>query len=520
MSQEKKIINAFRWQSLNVIVQSVIQLVFNALLARLISKESFGIMAIVLIITGFIDIFAQIGIGPAIIQKKEISKSEISGSFYLSAILGILFFGFLWISAPYIAAYYHDSGLSPLLRIIGISFIISAISIIPKSLLLKKLMFKQLFISVTIGMFVGLILVGLTLAYLKFEVWAYALALLSQSLIMTICYWYFHPLKLEPLSSIKKAKSLIRYGGGSTLFTFFNYLSSKIDVFLVSRYASTDSAAGNNWGETGVYDQSLKVMSYPITIIGKLSDSVMFSGLSMIQDQTTKLKFAYRSAFSVLASISLPSSIFLVIFSEEVVLILLGDKYLGAISVVQMLFIGLFMRTIIKLSDAVIRALDRVYTGAFIKFIYFSAIGLFVWIALSDIPFVKSLNLGLTGVAIALILAVFVQFILMTMLTLSILKIRLKEITKLAIGPLIVAAVTLVLCLFTKMGLNTCGFPVLVNIIVGGLSLGLSYIIILWFVPKSFGSGEHNMLNVLLRKLPSRGFIKTLQQRVEQKTNK
>ena len=84
--------NAFGWQSINVIVQSVIQLIFNALLARLISKESFGIMAIVLIITGFIDIFAQIGIGPAIIQKKEITKSEISGSFYLSAILGIIFF--------------------------------------------------------------------------------------------------------------------------------------------------------------------------------------------------------------------------------------------------------------------------------------------------------------------------------------------------------------------------------------------------------------------------------------------
>ena len=120
--------NAFGWQSINVIVQSVIQLIFNALLARLISKESFGIMAIVLIITGFIDIFAQIGIGPAIIQKKEITKSEISGSFYLSAILGIIFFSFLWISAPHIAHYYHDDGLSPLLRVIGLSFIISFVS--------------------------------------------------------------------------------------------------------------------------------------------------------------------------------------------------------------------------------------------------------------------------------------------------------------------------------------------------------------------------------------------------------
>ena len=512
--------NAFGWQSINVIVQSVIQLIFNALLARLISKESFGIMAIILIITGFIDIFAQIGIGPAIIQKKEITKSEISGSFYLSAILGVIFFSFLWISAPPIAHYYQDDGLSKLLRVIGLSFIISAISIIPKSLLLKKLMFKQLFISVTIGMIVGLMIVGLTLAYLDLEVWAYALALLSQSLIMTICYWYFHPIKLEAIRSIKKAKSLIRYGGGSTIFTFFNYLSSKIDVFLVSRYAATDSAAGNNWGETGVYDQSLKVMSYPITIIGKLSDSVMFSGLSMIQDQTSKLKFAYRSAFSVLATISLPSSVFLVIFSEEVVLILLGNKYLGAIPVVQILFIGLFMRTIIKLSDAVIRALDRVYIGAFIKFVYFLFISLFVWIALSEVSFVKSLDLGLTGVAIALVLAVFIQFMLMTALTLSILKVKLSEILKLSIGPLITASITIVICLLAKIGLNHLRFPLFINLVAGVLSLGLSYVIVIWFIPKTFGSGEHNMLKILLRKLPPKGIIKILHQRIEQKTNK
>ena len=108
----------------------------------------------------------------------------------------------------------------------------------------------------------------------------------------------------------------------------------------------------------------------------------------------------------------------------------------------------------------------------------------------------------------------------MTALTLSILKVKLSEILKLIIGPLIIASVALGICLLTKIGLSYLGFPVFVNIMAGILSLGLSYVIIIWFIPKSFGSGEHNMLNILLRKLPSKGIMKILQQRVEQKTNK
>ncbi len=516
MSEESKIAQAFGWQSINVVVQSLIQLLFKAVLARLIAPESFGIMAIVLIVTGFIDIFAQIGIGPAIIQRKNITDQQISGSFYLSFLLGFFFFGIMWFTAPLLSDYYHDQSLTDLFRVIALSFIISGIQIVPKSLLLKQLRFKEIFISVTLGMTVGLLIVGLGLAFLDYEVWSYAIALLAQSTIMTFCYWYFSPLKLQGLKSIAAAGALIRYGSGSTLFTFFNYISSKTDVFLVSDFGKTDGV--NNWGNTGLYDQSLNVMNYPITIIGKLSDSVMFSGLSLIQDQKTKLKYAFKQAFSVLSLISLPASVFLMIFAEEVVLVLLGDQYLEAIPIVQILFAGLFLRTIIKLSDAVLKALDRVYTGALIKFVYFLCIAGLVWLTLyHDLFSIESLSI-LSSVAIALIISVLIQFVLMLSVSLNVLELNLNQLLNLLKGPMVIMLLMAVFGLITKLLICPLIDILIVRIILALLVFGGSYITVIWFAPQLFGRAEHNTLYPILKRIPKKGFLGQLVERVKEKT--
>ena len=342
---------------------------------------------------------------------------------------------------------------------------------------------------------------------------------------MTVCYWYFEPISLKGKPTIKFATPLVKYGGGSTLFTLFNYLSSKVDTLIVSNYGAGNNgnSTDNNWNETGVYDQSIKVIGYPITIIGKLSDSVMFSGLSLIQDQVQKLKFAFRSAFSVLATISLPASIFLFIYSKEIVLILLGDQYYSAIPIVQFLFLGLFFRTIIKLCDSIVRALNRVYTGALIKLIYFLCVAGFVYIMATDISKDLGIYCGLKGVALALLAAILIQFLIMVATCLNILKLPLSELFKLIRGPLVISILTGVICFglenFSASIIQSDGFMAqLLLLLIGLIGFGLSYFIILWFAPTLFGKGEHNMLNVLLRKLPSKGPIKILQNRVKEKT--
>lgn len=518
MSQENKIVKAFGWQSLNAVCQSVIQLIFNAIMARLIAPESFGVMAIVLIFIGFIEIFGQIGIGPAIIQRKEITSNQLKSSFYLSLVLSVIFFLLVYFFAPEVAAYYSDNSLTPLLQATALSFIIAGIGIVPKSMLFRNLRFKELFISTMIGMFLGLIVIGLPCAYMGFEVWAIVIYLLSQNLILTICYWYFNPINLKGKATLKHAFPLIRYGGGSTLFTFFNFLSSKVDTFIVSRFYGAAQSHQNNWSDTGVYDQSIKVMGYPITIIGKLSDSILFSGLSRIQDQKQKLKYAFKTAFLVLTTVALPASLFLSIYAREVVLIILGDQYLEAIPIVQILFLGLFLRTIIKLCDAVVRALDRIYLGALIKFVYFVLIGIFVYIMATDISKDLGIFMGLKGVAMALLAAVVIQFIIILSVSLRTLELSVKEILPLLKGPLAITVLVASTTYGLKILLDLETLPALVGIIVGLLGVGLSYLAVLWFTPQLFGRAEHNTLLVILKRLPQKGIIRDITENVKAKT--
>ncbi len=481
--------------------------------------ESFGLMAIVLIFIGFIEIFGQIGIGPAIIQRKEITKNHLRSSFYLSLLLSVLFFLLVYFLSPQISAFYNDQRLTPLLQVTALSFIIAGIGIVPKSILFRELRFKELFKSTMIGMFLGLIVIGLPCAFLGFKVWTIVIYLLSQNIILTACYWYFSPISLKGKPTLKYSIPLIKYGGGSTMFNFFNYLSSKADTFIVSKYfGSGNMLSQDNWQNTGVYDQSIKVMGYPITIIGKLSDSILFSGLSRIQDQKQKLKYAFKTAFTVLSTVSLPASVFLCIYAREVVLIILGDQYLEAIPIVQLLFLGLFFRTIIKLCDAVVRALDKIYTGALIKFFYFLMVTGFVFFMISDTSKDLGIYMGLKGVAIGLLTAVFIQFLIIFSVSLKTLKLSLNEIIPLSFGPILLTGIVGCVTFGLKLILGLNSLPAIVSILTGIIGVGLSYGIVIWFIPQVFGRDEHNTLLALMNKLPQKSIIKLLTDRIKSKT--
>ncbi|MGB1033081.1 MAG: lipopolysaccharide biosynthesis protein, partial [Flavobacteriales bacterium] len=386
MSLKKKFINGLSWQALNVFTQVILQLIFIAVLARLISKEAFGVMAIALVVVGFVEIFSQIGIGPALIQKKDPTKEHISAAFAISVTLGAVFTGLMFLLAPLVADLYDHPPLTKVLRVIGLSFLISSIAIVPKSLIIKEMAFKKLFIAALVAMSIGNICIGIGMAYMGYDLWAYVAALLSQNLIMMVFYWVFKPIKINHKWNWEIAKELVVYGGGSTLFNFFNYAATKIDTLIVGMLSSpsgmselnfdqnTEVAEGSDrWATTGIYDRSVYLMGLPITVLGKLSDSVMFSGLSMLQDNLKKLQRAVLSAVYHISLLVIPGTVFLLFFTREITVLFLGNKYEAAVPIVNILFISVTFRSLIKIGDAVVRAVKAsyLYAASGIKAVFF-----------------------------------------------------------------------------------------------------------------------------------------------------
>lgn len=488
-----------------MLTQVVLQLIFIALLARLISTEAFGVMAIALVVVGFIEIFSQIGIGPALIQRKDLSEDHISAAFYISVSLGITFTLLLYLLAPWIAQLYEHEPLTKVLRVIGLSFFISSIAIVPKSLIIKEMAFKKLFIASFSAMSIGNLLIGLGLAYAGFDLWSYVFALLAQNLIMTIWYWIFHPIKLHARFSKVHAGQMIAYGGGSTLFNIFNYAATKIDTLIVGIHKSempldgseaAQSGGASRWENTGLYDRSVYLMSLPITVLGKLSDSVMFSGLSMLQDDRPRLHRAVLSAIYHIALLVIPGSVFLIFFTREFVVLFLGEQYQDAVPVVKILFISVAFRSLIKIGDSIVRALKTkyLYIASAIKAIFFVLVAGGTYIGL---------NFGLQGVAWGLVMAVFIQFVMMGKFSLGILKLSPgRAIKKLVPGILTAMLICLFswpLLLFLEKNLPD---QLLVRLIIALAFNAILLLLVAWFLPFMFKQGKDNVLQTIAQKLP------------------
>ena len=103
-------------------------------LARLISKADFGVMSIALVVVGFVEIFAQIGIGPSLVQRKDLQPRHIRAALQFSLGLGVAFFALMYGTAPQIGIWFNSDALVEVLRWVAFSFILSSIALVPRSL--------------------------------------------------------------------------------------------------------------------------------------------------------------------------------------------------------------------------------------------------------------------------------------------------------------------------------------------------------------------------------------------------
>jgi O-antigen/teichoic acid export membrane protein len=402
---------AIRWQTLSVGVQIVLQLLFTAVLARLLSPADFGIMAIALVVVGVVEIFAQIGIGPALVQRKELSDADVVTAFWTSAALGVGSFGILWTAAPAVGALYaaRTSGdtelLVDVLRVIALSFVISGFTLVPRSLLIRRMAFDRLFRSSLLAMGIGNLGIGLGLAWVGAGVWSYVAALLAQNALMGVFNTFQAPYPVRGWPSAASLRSMLGYGARSTLFNLANYAATKVDTLVVSLSSSLSlslSLSLRGWEATGVYDRAAYLYSLPITVLGKLSDNVLFSGMSALQDRQLELQRTVQRGIQVLGLVVLPATVFLSAFASDVAVVLLGPRFAASGPIAAILFAGLACRALTKLGDATVRATDLLAPAVALKFVFVGLIAGGAWVALRS-------GAGLTGVAWALTAATVVQ---------------------------------------------------------------------------------------------------------------
>jgi PST family polysaccharide transporter len=380
-------------------VQVVVQLAAMAALGRLVTPAEFGLMGAAAVVIAASQIVSQIGVGPAIIQRKTVEDVHLRVAVTLSLMLGVLLGAVVWLSAPAIAAFYRMPEVEPILRVLAFLFPLDGLNTVAKALLTRELRFRA-YVAMDAGTYiVGYAAVAVVLAWFGLGVWALVAAQVAQSMLRTIAMYVAARHPLRPSLDFQAGRALLHFGFGHSMAQIGLLLSQQGDNLVVGRWLGAAAL--------GIYGRAYNLMVMPASAFGRIVNRVLFPVMSQVQDERGRLANAYERSLAIVALLSLPLSVFFWVVAPELIPLLLGPAWLPVVLPFRLFSISLLFRMSSKISDACTKAAGEVYKRALIQFAY---------AALVVIAAIVGQRWGLGGVAVGVSIAMGINWLSMAQL--------------------------------------------------------------------------------------------------------
>lgn len=331
MSLADSTIGGVRWTAAAGVVQRVVQFGLSILLMRLLGPSAFGLIAMVVVFTGFAAVLSDLGFASAIIQKNEPTPEYQATAFWTAVASGAFFFGCFLAAAPFVAAFFQAPVLEPVTRVVAVTFVASSIGAVPRALLQKQMRFNAL-AAVDTGAMVLSGIVAVFLALLGAGVWALVLQRVLHEVVRS--GWLLVLARWRPRMafSAESFAGLLRFGGGLTGFNVVNYWSRNADNLIIGRiFGSAD---------LGLYTRAYSLMILPLSQIMQAIMPVLFPALSSIQEDSERIRRIYLRVIRATTFLTFPVSLGLVAVAEPFVRAVLGPEWLGVIPLLQILTVA------------------------------------------------------------------------------------------------------------------------------------------------------------------------------------
>ena len=316
------------WTYAERLTAQLITIVVTIILARIIAPKEYGIISIVSVFITIANAFVVSGFGNSLIQKKDADELDFSTIFYFSLIISFGLYFLLFISAPYIAAWYDMPLLKIVIRVMGIRLPLAAVNSVQQAYISKKMQFKKFFFATLGGTLVSAV-VGISMAYMGFGIWALVAQYLSNVCIDTTVLWFtsgWHP---KLLYSHERMKGLFSYGWKIMIVGVMTTLYSNLrNLIIGKKYTSADLA------------YSEKGEQFPSAIAGNINSSitkVLFPVLSEMQNDMDQMKKAVRRSIKVGSYILFPIMVGFAMVSERFVITFMTEKWIGCVPYLQIM---------------------------------------------------------------------------------------------------------------------------------------------------------------------------------------
>lgn len=319
------------WNLMGQFTQQVLRVGFSILLARLLSPREFGLIGMVGVFTGFAGVFVNLGLGQAIVQRKDLRAEHLSTAFTLSllssAVLAVLF----WSGSGLIANLYGEPVLKPLVAVLSLQFLLSASTLVHSALLTRAMRFKEAAL-IDLCAFVCGSTVAVVAAWRGLGVWSLVLNSLVYAMVNMMLYWkrsgWAPKIGFQP----ECARDLWSYGSHLMGFNALNYWARNADNYLIGKYCGAN--------ELGAYARAYQLMLMPVLQITRVAGGVLFPALSQIQDDLPRFREALLKSHRMIALAAFPIGAGLVVLAEPFVLTFFGEKWREVIPLLRILAIN------------------------------------------------------------------------------------------------------------------------------------------------------------------------------------
>jgi O-antigen/teichoic acid export membrane protein len=359
---KRKVTRGAAWTSGLYLASKAGELVFTAILARLLAPTEFGVVAAAMVFIQFAKLFVEIGIGATIVQLPELTRTHVRSASTLVALNALLFFGVAQATAPLIAGLFAIPHVEGVLRLLAFIFLLQAIGIVPENLLVRRLQAPLVMVVEIFAKLIGFGGVGALCAFNGLGYWSLAIAALSEALIKAVTLAILVRPPIMPTLHGPSVRALLSKGSGFSVSRVLNFFALYGDKVIAGRFLG---AAG-----LGIYGRAYHLMSVPADLYGRVAERLMFPALAACQDNEARLRYAFLSATSLTATLGLPLSAVLVLLAPEIVSFLLGSQWAAVIPPFMVLAVASYFRLGAKTSGSLLRATGSLRSLVLIQALY------------------------------------------------------------------------------------------------------------------------------------------------------
>ncbi len=316
----------------------------GAVMARLLTPQDFGLVAMVASLTAFVSSFNDFGLTMALVHREEIDERDLSALFWVTLKLNAVLALVMVLLAPLLAWFYGEARLTEIVLVLAISTSGLALATQHQSILIRQMRFGTVTLIEVGSLLAGLSL-GIAAALLDAGYWALVCQLVGTDLSKSAALWATSKWRPGRYDSVVRARtpgvrSMLAYGSYLTGFRVINHIGLHLDRVLVGYFSGATAV--------GLYANSQRWSFYSVDQVYLPLRNVVVASLSRVQSEPAAYRAACRAAFVPIFSLVMPALAFMFVEARDVILLLLGDQWLAAVPLFRVMCVAGFASAVTR----------------------------------------------------------------------------------------------------------------------------------------------------------------------------